>query len=85
MHTKSEVLSELQTMLRDLLAAAATGGGRARIARAHGYVDGYMRALLDVGVADRAELVELVASERERVSGPAVGIVEAPSDEAAVA
>lgn len=76
MRTKSEVLSELQTMLRDLLAAAASGGGHARIARAHGYVDGYMRALLDLGIADQPELLQLVAAEREKASGPAVRILE---------
>jgi hypothetical protein len=76
MRTKSEVLSELQTMLRDLLAAAAACGERARIARAHGYVDGYMRALLDLGVAEQAELLQLVAAERERASGPAMRIIE---------
>jgi hypothetical protein len=76
MRTKSEVLSGLQTMLRDLLAAAATGGERARIARAHGYVDGYMRALLDLGIAEQAELLQLVAAERERASGPAMRVIE---------
>jgi hypothetical protein len=83
MRTKTEVLSELQTMLRDLLAAAAAGAGRARIARAHGYVDGYMRALLDLGVADQAELLQLVASERERVSGPAVRVLDPSPGEVA--
>ncbi|MGH7294009.1 MAG: hypothetical protein ACRELB_03700 [Polyangiaceae bacterium] len=77
MRTKSEVLSELQTMLRDLLAAAAVGGGRARIARAHGYVDGYMRALLDLGIVGQPELLQLVAAERERASGPAMRVIDA--------
>ena len=81
MRTKSEVLSELQTMLRDLLAAAAAGGGRARIARAHGYVDGYMRALLDLGIAGQPELLQLVAAERERASGPAVRVLDPSSGE----
>jgi hypothetical protein len=81
MRTKSEVLSELQTMLRDLLAAAAAGGGRARIARAHGYVDGYMRALLDLGIAQQSELLQLVAGERERASGPAVRVLDPSSGE----
>ncbi len=81
MRTKAEVLAELQTMLRDLLGAAAAGTSRPRMARAHGYVDGYMRALLDLGVAEQAELLELVASERERVSGPAVRIVEPSRDD----
>jgi hypothetical protein len=76
MRTKAEVLSELQTMLRDLLAAAAACGERARIARAHGYVDGFMRALLDLGVAEQAELLQLVAAERERASGPAMRFID---------
>jgi hypothetical protein len=85
MRTKTEVLSELQTMLRDLLAAAAAGTGRARIARAHGYVDGYMRALLDLGIVEQAELLQLVASERERASGPAVRVLDPSSGDIAAA
>jgi hypothetical protein len=76
MRTKAEVLSDLQIMLRDLLAAATACGERARIARAHGYVDGYMRALLDLGVAGQAVLLQLVAAERERASGPAIRVLE---------
>jgi hypothetical protein len=76
MRTKAELLSELQTMLRDVFAAAHGGIAYSRIARAHGYVDGFMRVLLDMGVATHRELVELVASERERVSGPAVRVLE---------
>jgi hypothetical protein len=85
MRTKAEVLSELQTMLRDLLAAAADCGEWARIARAHGYVDGFMRALLDLGIADQAELLRLVAAERERARGPAVRFVEPETGETAAA
>jgi len=79
MRTKAQVLSELQTMLRDLLAAAAACGDRARLARAHGYVDGYMRALLDLGVTEQAELLQLVAAERERANGPALRAIEPPA------
>jgi hypothetical protein len=76
MRTKAEVMTELQTMLRDLLVAAADGTVRARIGRAHGYVDGYMRALLDLGIAEQSELLQLVAAERERTSGPAVRVLD---------
>jgi hypothetical protein len=85
MRTKAEVLSELQTMIRDLIAAAAAGVGQSRIARAHGYVDGYMRALLDVGLTDQRELLKLVASERERANGPAVRVVDLSSGDIAAA
>jgi len=77
MSTKAELLSQLQTMLRDVFSAVAAGTTQSRIARAHGYVDGYMKALLDSGVAEHAELVALVAAERERVSGPAIRTVDA--------
>jgi hypothetical protein len=85
MRSKGEMVAELQTMLRDVLEAAAAGTRYTRIARAHGYVDGYMRALLDLDVATRDELIEVVAAERERVSGPAVAVLGASSeaDEAA--
>jgi len=72
-------------MLRDLLAAAASGAGRGRLGRAHGYVDGYMRALLDLGIADQAELLQIVAAERERASGPAVRVLDPHAEDTAAA
>jgi hypothetical protein len=59
-------------MLKDVFTATATGNTYARVARAHGYVDGFMRALLDTGFATKEELLSLVAQEREQISGPAV-------------
>ncbi len=69
---KAEVISGLRAMLADVFAAKAAGKAYARIARAHGYVDGYMAALLELGVASKEELLEIVHSERERSSGPAM-------------
>jgi len=69
---KDQMLSELRTMIRDVFAAQAAGQVQSRVARAHGYVDGFMRALLDTGACEKRELLELVASEREHVSGPAL-------------
>jgi hypothetical protein len=74
--TKAEVMEELRAMLRDVLAASAAGAAHGRLARAHGYVDGYMRALIELGVATRGELLEIVAAEREHVSGPAVRVMD---------
>ena len=71
-----EMVSDLRTMLRDMFAASATGAPGARLARAHGYVDGYMRALIDLGFATRSELLAVVAAERERFAGPAVRVLE---------
>lgn len=72
MKTKADVLAELRTMLADVFAAKAAGEAYGRLARAHGYVDGYMRALLDMDVCTKAELLEVVNAERERSSGPAM-------------
>ena len=70
MTTKAQMLDELRKMLRDLFKAQQEGTSHPRMARAHGYVDGYMRVLLDGGIADKRELLELVAQERARVCGP---------------
>ncbi len=72
MTAKADLLNELRGMLRDVLLAKEAGHAHAKLARAHGYVDGFMRALLDSGIATKSELLEIVASERERVSGPAL-------------
>jgi len=76
MRTKAEVLGDLRSMLRDVLSAKAAGGNHSRIARAHGYVDGYMRALLDLEMATKSELLEIVAVESERASGPAMRLID---------
>jgi hypothetical protein len=80
MRSKAEVMAELETMLRDVLVASVAGTTHARVARAHGYVDGYMRALLELGVASRDELLRLVSRERERAGGPALRVIEADAD-----
>ncbi|HZU84873.1 MAG TPA: hypothetical protein VE987_18205 [Polyangiaceae bacterium] len=81
MLTKAEALDELRSMFRSTLAASSAGGNHARLSRARGCVDGYMRALLDLGVASRAELLTLVAAERERAHGPGARTVEPGADE----
>jgi hypothetical protein len=72
MKSKAEVVSELRSMLADVFAAKASGEAYGRLARAHGYVDGFMRALLDMGIVTKAELLDVVNAERERSSGPAM-------------
>jgi hypothetical protein len=80
MRSKSEVIADLKQMLRDVFAAKYAGEAYARVARAHGYVDGYMRALLEMDVITRAELLEIVGAERERESGPAIRTMESVDD-----
>ena len=82
--TKAEMFGELRAMLNDLLQAKTKGASYPRLARAHGYVDGYMKALLETGMATKKELLALVADERTALHGPA--LVERPaSSDAGVA
>lgn len=68
--SKSELLENLRGMVRDMLQLRTQGGAYAKLARAHGYVDGYMRVLLETGVADQKSLLSLVAEERRKLEGP---------------
>jgi hypothetical protein len=77
------MLENLRMMLREVFRLRTQGAEYARLARAHGYIDGYMRVLLETGVAEKQELLSLVAAERSRIDGPATRSVEA--DIAAVA
>ena len=77
MQTKAEMLGELKTMLRDVFKAREDGAAYARLARAHGYVDGYMRGLLETGVFTKGELLVIVADQRREVYGPATTAVAA--------
>lgn len=72
MKDRAEVIAELRTMLADVFTAKAQGEAYGRLARAHGYVDGYMRALLELGFVSKEELLDLVNVERERSNGPAI-------------
>ena len=84
MRTKADMLNELKVMLYDALLAKTRGVPYPRLARAHGYVDGYMKALLDAGLATNQELLSIVSEARTTVDGPAVAETSpAQSDEAA--
>lgn len=85
MASNDKVRLGLRAMLRDMFVARAVGTSQVRTARAGGYVDGYMRALLDHGLATQAELLRMVAEERAAVDGPALRFVDVrdPSEVAA--
>jgi len=68
--SKTELLENLRSMVRDMLRLRSEGGAYAKLSRAHGYVDGYMRVLLEAGLADQKTLLALVADERYKFGGP---------------
>ncbi len=74
MTSKSEMLTELKTMLRDVFTARAAGTATPRLARTHGYIDGYMRAMMECGQAEQSELLALVAEQRAIVYGPSTSV-----------
>lgn len=76
MTTKAELLDNLRTMLRDVFHLKNEGTQYARMARAHGYIDGYMRVLLETNTVGKQELLKIVAEERERAAGPATIVMQ---------
>jgi hypothetical protein len=74
--SKPAMLDSLRSMLNDVFKLRREGTAYARLARQHGYVDGYMRMLLESGIATRSELLEVVAAERVRADGPATATIE---------
>ncbi len=81
--SNAEMLENLRVMLRDVFRLRNEGVVYARLARAHGYVDGYMRVLLETGISDKQQLLAIVAEERAAVDGPATGMVAADATVAA--
>jgi hypothetical protein len=79
----AELFSTLRGLLREVLALRSAGASAARLARANGAVDGYMRALLDAGFVSQRELLELVARERAALGGPATQTLDADTSIAA--
>jgi hypothetical protein len=89
--SKTEMLENLRGMLRDVLRLRTEGVAYAKLSRAHGYLDGYMRVLLETGLFSQKELLALISEERNLQDGPATRIVteearsEAPAARSAAA
>lgn len=78
--SKNQLLEHLRVMLRDVFRLRNEGAAYAKLARAQGQADGYMRALLDAGVADQKQLLKLVSDERRAVDGPGSAPLEVERD-----
>ena len=72
-------LQSLRSLLNDAFTLQQKGALGARIGRAYGMVDGYMRALVELGLATQRELGVVVAEERTKRLGPASASVAAES------
>lgn len=78
--SKAEMLETLRSLVRDMLRLRHEGVNQGQFARAHGYVDGYIRVLLDAGLAEERELLDLVLEERNRRTDHPLTGSEAPVD-----
>ncbi len=63
--SKEELLSRVCELIEQVTEARFEGTAYAKLARAHGYADGYMRALMDAGLVDRDELLRTVGKARQ--------------------
>ena len=65
--SNDELLERVRELVRQVTEARFEGGAYAKLARAHGYADGYMRALMDAGLVDRDALLKAVGEARREV------------------
>ena len=63
---KTQLTDALRRLLVGVLEARFGGATGAKFARAHGYADGYMRALQDAGLISRDELLAIVGEENTK-------------------
>jgi hypothetical protein len=70
---KEELINVVRRLLREVVKARFEGGAYAKLARAHGYADGYMAALLDAGIVERQGLLRLVGEERVKLASTPAG------------
>jgi hypothetical protein len=64
---KQDLLDRVRELVAEVTRARFEGSAHAKLMRAHGYADGYMRALLDAGLADRESLIAVVGDARRDV------------------
>jgi hypothetical protein len=63
---REKLLRTLRDRLHEAFMARYQGAAYARIARATGYADGYMQAMLDAGLVAERDMLALVGEERQR-------------------
>ena len=79
--SKDAAIQTLRGMLGEAFALHQKGGAGARLGRTYGIADGFMLALIELGVATQKELHAVVVDERTRRLGPAIQTVQ-PQDPA---
>ena len=75
--SRDALLQTLRGLLRDAFTLHQKGAAGARLGRSYGMADGYMRALIELGVATQKELGVVVVEERTSLLGPATQTLSA--------
>ena len=65
--SQSELLEKVRDLVSELTRARFEGGAYVDFARAQGYADGFMRALVDSQLVDERTLLHIIGHERTRV------------------
>lgn len=78
MSIRKQTMSRLRTMVHELYDARYSGASAGRIYRAQGLADGYMRALIDMGIAKETELLALMQEEQHVAATKNVASFTAP-------
>lgn len=74
---KERMIKTLRGLLRDTCLLRNQGAAYAKLAHCQGYADGYMRVMVDSGIIDNHELLELIRDVRRGVDGPATRVLSA--------
>jgi len=75
----SELHEILKNLLRESIRLHASGATGHRLGRADGYVDGFVRALVESGISDHASILAIVTGVRRELGGAPTGALEADS------
>lgn len=73
--TEPELLEILRSLLRETFRLQSEGANQPRLSQSLGYVDGFVRALVETGAADHRALLAIVRSVRAEARGPATALV----------
>ena len=78
--SQAELHDMLKSLLRDSLRLHTEGAAGSRLAQADGYVDGFIRALVESGVSDHKTILALVRDVRREVAGAPTTVVESDAE-----
>jgi hypothetical protein len=74
--SQSELHAVLKGLLRDSMRLHAEGATGSRLGQADGYVDGFIRGLVEAGLSDHATILSVIRDTRREFAGPATRALE---------